>query len=120
MLRAISRLMHRSKATSLNHGRQAGRCSSHSDCTHSRRFAYAQCPSCNTLQRVDGVRFATGECSVAWGLAVKNAIIVVASAAVLMATPAIAADVTLPVKAPPVAPAPAVSGWTGFYLGADA
>ena len=50
----------------------------------------------------------------------KSTIIVVAAAAALMATPAIAADVTLPVKTPPVAPAPAVSGWTGFYLGADA
>src|SRR6202795_5184793 len=50
----------------------------------------------------------------------KKAIIVVASAAALIATSAIAADVTLPVKAPPVAPAPAVSGWTGFYVGADA
>ena len=53
----------------------------------------------------------------------KKAIIVVAAAAAaaaLIATPAIAADVTLPVKAPPVAPAPAASGWTGFYVGADA
>jgi outer membrane immunogenic protein len=50
----------------------------------------------------------------------KKAIVVVASAAALIASPAIAADVTLPVKAPPVAPAPAVSGWTGFYVGADA
>jgi opacity protein-like surface antigen len=43
----------------------------------------------------------------------KKAIVVAASAAALMATSAIAADVALPVKAPP-APAPAVSGWTGF------
>ena len=50
----------------------------------------------------------------------KKAIVVVASAAALIAAPAIAADVTLPVKAPPVAPAPAASGWTGFYVGADA
>jgi outer membrane immunogenic protein len=50
----------------------------------------------------------------------KKAIIVVATAAALLASPAIAADVTLPVKAPPVAPAPAVAGWTGFYVGADA
>jgi outer membrane immunogenic protein len=50
----------------------------------------------------------------------KSAIIVVASAAALIAAPAIAADMTLPVKAPPVVPAPAASGWTGFYLGADA
>ena len=49
----------------------------------------------------------------------KNTI-VAASAAALMATSAIAADVTLPVKAPPVAPAPAASGWSGFYVGADA
>ena len=48
----------------------------------------------------------------------KKAIVVVASAAALIATSAITADVTLPVKAPPVVPAPA--GWTGFYLGADA
>jgi outer membrane immunogenic protein len=47
----------------------------------------------------------------------KSTIIAVASAAALMAAPAIAADMTLPVKAPPVAPAPA--GWTGFYVGAD-
>jgi opacity protein-like surface antigen len=57
---------------------------------------------------------------VALGGDMKKAISVVASIAALIATPAIAADVTLPVKAPPVAPAPAVSGWTGFYLGADA
>ena len=56
----------------------------------------------------------------AWGLAMKVAIIAAASAVALMAAPAIAADMTLPVKAPPVAPAPAASGWTGFYLGADA
>jgi len=48
----------------------------------------------------------------------KKAIVVVASVAALIASPAIAADVALPVKAPPVAPA--VSGWTGFYVGADA
>src|SRR3984957_19826744 len=56
----------------------------------------------------------------AWGLAMKVAIIAAASAVALMAAPASAADVALPVKAPPAAPAPAVSGWTGFYLGADA
>src|ERR1700722_5714759 len=50
----------------------------------------------------------------------KTTIIFVWSAAALIATSAIAADVTLPVKAPPVAPGPAVSGWTGFYVGADA
>jgi outer membrane immunogenic protein len=46
----------------------------------------------------------------------KNLLMVSAALAVLLGTPALAAD--MPVKAPPP-PAP-VWSWTGFYIGADA
>ena len=46
----------------------------------------------------------------------KKSLIGIAAVAVLIGTPALAADMAL--KAPPPAPAPAFS-WTGFYIGAD-
>lgn len=36
----------------------------------------------------------------------------------VLATPAMAADMRMPVKAPPPAPPPLVYNWTGFYIGA--
>jgi outer membrane immunogenic protein len=47
----------------------------------------------------------------------KKLLVTSAALAVLIVSPALAAD--MPVKAPPPTPAPAPT-WTGFYLGVEA
>jgi outer membrane immunogenic protein len=48
----------------------------------------------------------------------KKSLLGLAAIGALIATPAMAADMPLPVKAPP-APPPVVASWTGFYLGIE-